>query len=177
MGEQVLDRLNAVPDRDFLAFLELLGVERLPTRAARVPLTFSLPPGSTAVGFVPAGTPVATDGPLVARFFTERDLVVHAAGLRAAVVVEPAADRIGDATAAATGEVAAAWPAFAGDSLVEHALYVAHDGFATLPRPRGLRITLASADPAALGALPLQWARWDGSRWQPIDVQQSTGPG
>ena len=33
MGEQVLDRLNAVPDRDFLAFLELLGVERLPTRA------------------------------------------------------------------------------------------------------------------------------------------------
>ena len=175
MAGQVLDRLNAVPDRDFLAFLELLGVERLPARAARVPLTFSLPPRSNAEGFVPAGTPVATDGPVVARYVTERDLVVHAAALRAAVVLEPAADRIGDQTRAATGDADLAWPAFAGDSLIEHALYVASDRFSTLPRPRRLRITAATADPAALAALPVQWARWDGAQWQAVDATAPPG--
>lgn len=169
MAEQVLDRLNAVPERDFLAFLELLGVEPLPARAARVPLTFSPPAGSAGAGFVPAGTPVSSppgQGPSPVRFFTDRDLMVVPGALAAAVVSEPAADRRADATAGATGAIPDAWPAFTGDSLVEHALYLAHDGFATLPRPRTLGVTIDTPD--AFGALPLEWDRWDGSAWRPV---------
>ncbi len=173
MAEQVLRRVNAVPDRDFLAFLELLGVDPLPPRAARTPLTFSPPAGSTAPGFVPAGTPVATSGDAgpTARFYTDRDLVVTPAVLAAAVVLEPAADRTADVTGPATGAPDLPWPAFAGDSLVEHALYVAHDELTTLPGPRelGVRIGLPDA-PArdAFAQLPLEWATWDGARWQPL---------
>src|SRR5277367_7000600 len=41
-GEIVIDRLNRVPEKNFLAFLQLLGVSNLPPRAAQVPLTFYL---------------------------------------------------------------------------------------------------------------------------------------
>ena len=54
-GRAVLRRLNAVPDRDFLAFLELLGVEPLPPRAARVPLTFSCAGGQRRPRLRPRG--------------------------------------------------------------------------------------------------------------------------
>src|SRR4051794_23393364 len=173
MAEQVLRRLNAVPDRDFLAFLELLGVDPLPPRAARTPLTFSPPAGSTAPGFVPAGTPVSTPGGAgpTARFYTDRDLVVTPAVLAAAVVLEPAADRHADVTGPATGAPDLPWRAFAGDSLVEHALYLAHDELVTLPGPRQLGVRIGLPDAAArdaFGHLPLEWAAWDGAQWQPL---------
>jgi len=176
MADEVLRRLNAVPDRDFLAFLELLGVETLPPRAARVPLTFSSPEGSAVPGFVPAGTPVTSpgDGGPPVRFFTERDLVVSPAVLTAAVVVDAAADRRADVTAAARGTTDSEWPAFAGSSLLPHALHVAHDAFAVLPRPRSLGVILTFADPTSRNAfaqVPLEWARWDGASWQPLPVQ------
>jgi hypothetical protein len=173
MAEEVVRRLNAVPDRDFLAFLELLGVEPLPARAATVPLTFTLPPGSAAVAFVPGGTPAAapTPGGTPARFFTERDLVVSPAVLAAAVVLEPAADRWADVSAAADGFPGPSWAAFAGDSQIEHALYVTVDEFAALPRPRslGVAVRFPSVDAVeAFGAVPLEWSRWDGGRWEEL---------
>lgn len=171
MAEQVLQRLNAVPERDFLAFLELLGVEPLPPRAAQVPLTFSPPAGSATPGFVPGGTPVAAPGQPPVRFFTERDLVVSPAVLTAAVVLDAVADRRADVTAAATGASDQAWPAFAGNSLVPHALHVAHDGFALLPRPRALGVTVTFADAAARDAFAAaspEWECWDGAAWRPV---------
>ncbi|NEO01345.1 MAG: hypothetical protein F6K50_39885, partial [Moorea sp. SIO3I7] len=41
------DRLNQVPDKNFLAFLDLIGTSIGPPRPARVPLTFYLATGST----------------------------------------------------------------------------------------------------------------------------------
>jgi hypothetical protein len=179
MAEEVVHRLNAVPDRDFLAFLELLGAEPLPARAATAPLTFALASGRTAVALVPVGTPAAAPRPGgdPARFFTERDLVVSPAGLAAAVVLEPAADRWADVTAAANGAPGPSWAAFAGDSLIEHALYVAADEFATLPRPRSLGVAVRLPDSDArdaFAALPLQWSRWDGSQWEALAATLST---
>lgn len=171
MTEQVARRLNAVPDRDFLAFLELLGAEPLPARAATVPLTFSLPPGSTAPAFVPAGTPASAPAGAgaPARFFAERDLVAGPAALAAAVVLEPLADRRADVPS--PGTPGGPWPGFTGDSLIEHALYVAHDEFARLSRPRSLAVGLQLADADArdrFGALPLEWSAWTGTGWGPL---------
>ena len=45
-SEIVINRLNKAPEKNFLAFLDLLGVSPLPMEAARVPLTFFLAPGS-----------------------------------------------------------------------------------------------------------------------------------
>ena len=58
-SEVVIQRLNQVPQKNFLAFLNLLGAALLPPQPAQVPLTFYLANGSLADGLVPAGTQVA----------------------------------------------------------------------------------------------------------------------
>lgn len=44
--ELALLRLNQVPEKNFLAFLDTMGVSLLPPALAHVPLTFTLAPGS-----------------------------------------------------------------------------------------------------------------------------------
>ena len=54
-AEIAIQRLNQVPQKNFLAFLHLLGASRLPPQPARVPLTFSLVEGESVNTVVPAG--------------------------------------------------------------------------------------------------------------------------
>ncbi|MEH1969372.1 putative baseplate assembly protein [Nostoc sp.] len=88
--EIIIERLNKVPEKNFLAFLDLLGASRLPPQPARVPLTFSLSDKSTVDAVVPKGTQVAaqlTTGekqPVI--FETENELVVTAAKLESIFV-------------------------------------------------------------------------------------------
>jgi len=60
MTDQLLYRLNRVPDRMYVKFLELIGVRLLPPHPASAPVTFWLSaPAATAMNIV-AGTAVAT---------------------------------------------------------------------------------------------------------------------
>ncbi len=60
MTDQLLYRLNRVPDRLYIKFLELIGVRLLPPTPARVPVTFWL--ATPAVNIIPIqpGTEVST---------------------------------------------------------------------------------------------------------------------
>ena len=58
--DQVLYRLNRVPERSYVTFLELMGVELFPPSAARVPVTFLLTAPMDEDRIVEAGTEVAT---------------------------------------------------------------------------------------------------------------------
>ena len=62
-SEIVIERLNQVPEKNFLAFLDLLGAARVPPQPARVPLTFTLAAGSIVDAKVPQGTQVAAPPP------------------------------------------------------------------------------------------------------------------
>ncbi|NTU81480.1 MAG: putative baseplate assembly protein [Chloroflexales bacterium] len=87
MTEMLIFRLNQVPDKSYITFMELMGVRLEPPEPARVPLTFTLTErlgvGSDPV-LVPAGTEVArkqssaTQAPI--SFRTESDLLVIAPG-------------------------------------------------------------------------------------------------
>src|SRR5687767_15354047 len=46
IAEGVINRLNRAPDRNFLAFLDMLGIRLLPKTPARVPVTFRLANGT-----------------------------------------------------------------------------------------------------------------------------------
>lgn len=89
-AEIIIQRLNQVPYKNFLAFLDLLGVSQLPPQPARVPLLFTLAEGSDADAFVPAGTQVTAllaegeNEPVI--FETERNLLVTAARLESIFV-------------------------------------------------------------------------------------------
>ncbi|OLR92391.1 putative baseplate assembly protein [Actinokineospora bangkokensis] len=60
MAEQLCYRLNRVPDRLYVKFLELLGVRMLPPTPARVPVTFWLSTPARAPLVIRGGTKVAT---------------------------------------------------------------------------------------------------------------------
>lgn len=80
--EGLIYRLNRVPEKNYVAFLNLLGITRDPATPARAFLTFTAPPGSPVL--VPEGTQAQTLGseteaPIV--FETDEDLTVLPAAL------------------------------------------------------------------------------------------------
>src|SRR4051794_14927209 len=82
MVDQLLYRLNRVPELHYLRFLELIGVHPFPPTAAHVDVTFRLSAPLHEDVVIPRGAQVAsvrneTDEPVV--FTTERELrIAHA---------------------------------------------------------------------------------------------------
>ncbi|MBE9071721.1 putative baseplate assembly protein [Microcystis sp. LEGE 08355] len=171
-AEIIIERLNQVPDKNFLAFLDLLGASRLPPQAARTPLTFSLAAGSTVDVVVPVGTQVAAPpaegekAPVI--FETEAELVVTAAQLTSVFVREPQQDTWSDRTGWLTTKTATAGFVFHGDAGVEHSLYLACDDLFTLPVAKTVTLTIQSEEAQRLAGLPLTWSYWDGKDWRQI---------
>jgi predicted phage baseplate assembly protein len=60
MTDLLLYRVNQVPDRMYIKFLELIGVRLEPPRAARAPVTFYLSAAQPTDVSIPEGTEVAT---------------------------------------------------------------------------------------------------------------------
>src|ERR1051326_1798882 len=60
MTDQLLYRLNRVPDRMYVKFLELIGVRLLPPHPAAAPVTFWLSAPATTPMNIVAGTAVGT---------------------------------------------------------------------------------------------------------------------
>ncbi len=177
-AEIILQRLNQAPDKNFLAFLDLLGESRLPPQPARAPLSFSLAPSSTVDAIVPAGTQVAAppaEGekePII--FETESELVVTAAQLVSLYIREPEEDRYADHRDWLTAP-AAEIPVFQGDRPIEHILYVGHDtlfGYSDLQKLRltfSLESEIQDPDPRRL-----QWEIWDGTQGIPLTPTPDT---
>ncbi|MGW0857982.1 putative baseplate assembly protein [Streptomyces sp. NPDC002690] len=102
MADEIVYRLNRVPDKNHLAFLDLVGITLFPPSAARTEVTFWLSAPQEEPVTVPLGTEVATsrtgDQEAVV-FTTERELVVWNSGLKHLMVQrrgEPALDRTHD---------------------------------------------------------------------------------
>jgi len=79
MTELLLYRVNQVPRRNYLKFLELIGVHLEPPRPARAEVTFRLTAPQPATVLIPRGTEVATQRTVNEEaivFATERDLEI-----------------------------------------------------------------------------------------------------
>jgi hypothetical protein len=139
-AEIIIQRLNKVPDKNFLAFLDLLGASRLPPQPARVPLLFTLATGSDVETFVASGTQVAAppvkgeQEPVI--FETERDLLVTAAQLKYIFVRNPQQNLYADYSNTtiynsdfAKDKVLSDVPdgVFQGKDPIEHSFYIASD--------------------------------------------------
>jgi len=89
MADQIVYRLNRVPDKNHLAFLDLVGITLFPPSAARTDVTFWLSAPQEEPVQVPLGTEVATmrtEGEEAVVFATERELAVVPTALRHLVV-------------------------------------------------------------------------------------------
>lgn len=177
MAALVSDRLNQVPEKNFLAFLDLIGTQISPPQPARVPLTFKLVEGSSVEALVPAGTQIAAP-PIKGEeeevvFETEGDLVVVPTRLKAVFVREPSQDRYSDRTPEATGQKDAAFLAFAAEKSIEHYLYLANDDLLAMPRNKIVTLAFDSPQAEELKKLFVTWSYWGGTSWQDFTPSQS----
>ncbi|NET44636.1 MAG: baseplate protein J [Okeania sp. SIO2B3] len=169
MVKSVSDRLNQVPEKNFLAFLDLIGGKLLPPQPAKVPLTFYLAEGSPVDGLVPAYTQVSalpaegSDEEIV--FETDQELVVTTAQLKAVFVREPSQDKYSDRSLEATGQTDEAFLVFTGNSSIEHSLYLTCPEIFNLPELENLNLIITTDNTAEFPS-GLNWFYWDGSQWQ-----------
>ncbi|HEY9605875.1 MAG TPA: putative baseplate assembly protein [Allocoleopsis sp.] len=182
-GEIIIQRLNQVPDKNFLAFLNLLGASRLPPQPARVPLTFSLAAGSAVDVVVPAGTQVAAppaEGekePVI--FETERELVVTAAQLQSVFVRDPAQDQYADYSSltnlsnSGLSTTALDLSVFRGNRAIEHILYIGHSSLLSFAQIQSLTLSVNLTKAPAPGA-ELSWQIWKDEEWQEIEPTSDT---
>ncbi|AFY33616.1 baseplate J/gp47 family protein [Calothrix sp. PCC 7507] len=169
MVKLVSDRLNQVPEKNFLAFLDLLGGQLKPPQPAKVPLTFYLAAGSPVDGVVPAHTQIAappsedSDEEIV--FETTRELIVTTTQLQAVFLREPSQDKYSDRTLAATGETDEAFFAFVGDRSIPHSLYLTCPEIFNLPELKNFQLIVTTDNANELQKLPLNVYSWDGDQW------------
>lgn len=93
----VLDRLNQVPRKNFIAFLDMLGIKLLPAQPARVPVTFKLAKGTENGILIPKKTQAAaakTEQHDELPFETEQNLLAIPGGIKKVISIDPAKDAI-----------------------------------------------------------------------------------
>jgi hypothetical protein len=164
MVDQLVKRLNQVPRKHHLAFVDLLGAVRTPPRPARAPITFHLTDGSVGDAEVPAGTQVAAatpDGEIT--FETELPLALTRAQLRGVFVRDPAHGSYFDATAIATGAAPGPFDALAASRPVEHELYLASDLLSLAGVTQVVLLVDGKGKP--MPAQPIAWSAWSNGQW------------
>ncbi|MFC6088387.1 putative baseplate assembly protein [Saccharothrix lopnurensis] len=179
MVDELLYRLNRVPDLHYLRFLDLIGVRLFPPTAACGDVTFWLSAPRDVPVVVPAGAQVATErgeveDPVV--FTVDRELTVVPCSLAHLVTAVgdgdvPPADRTDELLDGKAPEVFADPPA-AGDAVL-FGLSDAVPGCAVLLRVEA-HAEGRGVDPRDP---PWAWEAWDGAGWSPCEVDRDTTGG
>ncbi|WP_435768415.1 putative baseplate assembly protein [Nocardioides sp. SYSU DS0651] len=177
MTDELLYRLNRVPDRLYITFLDLLGVTLHPPTPARVEVTAWLAAAAQEEMVLPAAAEVATvrtehDEAVV--FSTVDDLVMPPRNLAHLVThnVGGEPERRDDELSLGTE-----FASFSEQPAYDDLLYVGLDDAAP-SCAIGLRFTChlqgVGVDPTRP---PLVWEAWDGSAWATCEVEEDTTGG
>ncbi len=194
----LIERLNGVPDKNLLAFLDLLGISLIQAQAARAPVVFKFTPptppalpatvtaATTALNLSPPPTPLAP--PLVnirvpagiqvagnppgggspIVFETERAIGLTGAQLAQVVSLWPGQDQYIDHGAALA--VGQGFTLFrpADAQLTPHMLYLAHDDYFALTGQSIVEVEFDLILPSSTDLSPIAWEYWDDQGWHPF---------
>lgn len=172
MTDQLIYRLNRVPEKNYLAFLDLIGVKLFPPAPARGDVTFWLSGAQESQVMVPSGTEVATertatDEAIVFATLTDLPIVpCHLTRLRRHPAAGPPVDLLGPV---AEGRDTAVFPESPspGDSMLI-GLDTAVGNCAVLLELDS-RVEGVGVDPRQP---PLVWEAWTGDGWTACDVDR-----
>ncbi|HEY1914793.1 MAG TPA: putative baseplate assembly protein [Streptosporangiaceae bacterium] len=177
MTDQLLYRLNRVPDRLYLKFLDLIGLRMLPPTPASVPVTFWLSAPATTPLTIAAATRVGTlrtQAQGAVEFATVEDLVLPPRKLKLVRTTAGAGEdeEARGETADRTPQLAArtAFPMFDSPPADDDALLIGLDD----PAPRcAIRIDFDGRI-EGIGVNPehppLAWEAWTGEEWTACEV-------
>jgi hypothetical protein len=166
--QSVIQRLDQAPDKNKLAFLDLLGEQLAPARSARAPIVFQLTTGA-AGGEAPAGTAVAAPPPAGSNqqmvFETESDAGITAGKLVQVFSLWPGRDEYIDHSV----DFLAGNPITLFDPLAlittPHVLYLAHPVLLNLSGNIVLSLEIQLLHPA-VDPVEIAWEYWDGQVWR-----------
>lgn len=172
MFEQIAGRLNRAPDKNLVAFLDMLGIDLQPAQSARGYVTFTTAEGTPVDVnvLVPKGTELVGTGKNAegedqeVLFQTEHDLRVSPARLKEVVSVDANNDRLYKHSKEFTeGE---SFTLFRGKDQQEHSLYLAHEDLFNQTAPARIVVDFVVTSPAAEDKKGLQfkWEYWDAER-------------
>ncbi|MBS2537013.1 putative baseplate assembly protein [Catenulispora sp. NF23] len=170
MADQLVYRLNRVPDKNYLAFLDLLGINRFPPAPARAEVTFRLSAPQPNTVLVPPGSEIATlrtESEEALVFGTAEQLRIVPCSLTAVVVQNNGASPTDRTVDVMDGkDVAAFSPAPApGDAL--------YFGLSA-PVPSCVAVLRLSSRVDGVGVDPRQpplvWEAWSADGWVPCEV-------
>lgn len=185
MTDMLIYRLNRVPERNYIKFLQLLGIELQPARPATAELTFNLDSDSIEYVIIPKGTQVSASEPDESGqpivFETDEALIALGAKLAALQVYDGVGYSVETNANNTTGQVFYPFGAYArpGSSLML--------GFSSPLAFTNQQVNLAvvvhetaSQESAAcslqLDSLPppatLVWEYWDGSEWKAASLDK-----
>jgi uncharacterized phage protein gp47/JayE len=164
----ILQRLNQAPEKNKLAFLDLLGIRLVPASQARAPIVFQLSPQASDSS-APAGTRVAappapgSSQPIM--FETERATGIASSTLVELVSLWPGRDQYIDHSA----DVLAGLPITIFQSTrmqpTPHVLYLAHSTALAFAGTTRLEIEF-ELEQGASSPLDILWQYWDGTVWR-----------
>jgi hypothetical protein len=127
MQEEIIGRLNHVPDKNFGAFLDMLGLRLMPALPAKVPVTFFPAQGLSENAFISAGTQVAAaenDAHRALTYETVSSLSATGALIKEIYSVDPQKDKIYRHTD--DFNAGKEFRFFDGDNIQAHVLYLGH---------------------------------------------------
>jgi hypothetical protein len=149
--EIVIARLNRVPEKNFLAFLDTAGITPHPPTPARAPVKF-FPVAGPNEAFVPLGTQLATTpvaGEQPVTFETETGLTVSLSGLTYAFTLDYAADKYSNYTDVVTADDRTiAFAPFVGEALIPHVLCLSQDTLFAVNHPTQWRLVFEVVNPS-----------------------------
>ena len=167
MTEMIIYRLNKVTDKNFVAFLNLMGVRLQPPQPAHALLQFKLVAGGPPT-WVDACTPVSTkpqgrDEPVIFETVTDT-LVTDNIIARCYTQVS---DEYADQTPFIDGRRAEGFEVFGGVDHIERSLYIGDARFEQVGEETLLVIQITSAGTTDVVEL-LEWEYWNGRRWREL---------
>jgi len=178
--EIVIDRLNRVPDKNFLAFLNVAGIAPLPPRSARAPVKFSLSKGAKDDAFVSQGTPLAAippDGGAPVNFETEKALTVTRSELKKIYTLNPADDSYShyDTVVIANEKNnSLEFQPFVGNTPIPHELRIAHNILFNINHPTAIILTFYVDNAALYGDFFKNSLVWN--IWKSGEIREITPP-
>jgi len=175
--DQLLYRINRVPDRDYIRFLELIGVRLFPPTAAHAAVTFWLSASQPETVRIPVGTQVGTvrtqSEPSIV-FSTTAELPIVAVSLErlASSIARNQVRDHSDQLALGTGFYCFDSVPKVGDMLLVGLTEPAPSNAVLLRF--SCRIEGVGVDP---NDPPLAWEAWDGESWAACEVDSDTTGG
>ncbi len=188
MTDLLIQRLNQVPEKNYVAFLNLLGIAQRPPRAAKAVLRFSLAEGAINQR-IPMGTQVSTSEAgeeSSVMFETARDLVASIArpdrcfsyfdnsySENSGFIDPSTAPNVprgtGARPAGSAVQGANSFEIFHGVQRIDRYLYLCDPRFANAGESSVLRVFLGMPERGGRDlARLLEWEHWDGMRWKDL---------